>query len=188
MRMLLPPRHGAQIGTSAIPRGAQKASLNDIFVRCASQALRDTPRLNIGFDGREYNQRATADILVIVAREPGLALVEISDPQAVSWEDFQSGMRAAVASKGQRAGRDKGPLLAISNLGMHGVKEFSAIIPKGCTAALAIGAVRPAPVVRNGRLEAGRICTLTLSADHRIVDGVTAARFLGSMKRHLESL
>jgi pyruvate dehydrogenase E2 component (dihydrolipoamide acetyltransferase) len=71
---------------------------------------------------------------------------------------------------------------------MHGAKEFAAIIPPGCTAALAIGAVRDAPVVRAGRLEAGRICALTLSADHRVVDGVTAARFLQSMRNHLESL
>jgi pyruvate dehydrogenase E2 component (dihydrolipoamide acetyltransferase) len=165
-----------------------KASFNDIFVRCASEALRDTPRLNISLHGGEYRQRATADILIVVAREPAMALVEISDPQAASWENFLPAIRAAVAGGGQRAGQGSGPLLAISNLGMYGVKEFAAIIPKGCTAVLAIGAVRPSPVVRDGRLEAGSICTLTLSADHRVVDGVTAARFLGSMKQRLESL
>jgi pyruvate dehydrogenase E2 component (dihydrolipoamide acetyltransferase) len=166
-----------------------RASFNDIFVRCASQALRDTPGLNIRFHGGKYQRRATADIVVVMAREPGLALVEISDPQAAAWVDFLPIMRAAVTGGGRQGVRQgDGPLLAISNLGMHGVKEFAAIIPPGCTAALAIGAVRLAPVIRNGRLEAGSICTLTLSADHRIVDGVTAALFLGSMRRHLESL
>lgn len=81
-----------------------------------------------------------------------------------------------------------GPLLAISNLGMFRVKEFSAIIPPSCTAALAIGAVRDVPVVRDQQVRAGRVATLTLSADHRVVDGVTAATFMQKIQEHLNSL
>lgn len=166
-----------------------RASLNDIFVRCAAQALRETPRLNTRLHNGAYEARATPDILVVVALESGLALVEVSDPQAPTWDVFLQLIRTAM-QKGTRSASGQGPrpLLAISNLGMHGVKEFTAIIPPGCTAVLAIGAVRDAAIVRKGRLEVGRICTLTLSADHRVVDGVTAARFLQSMRHHLESL
>jgi len=152
------------------------ASLNDIFVRCAARArLRDEAHR----------------ILIVVNSASGLALVEAPDPEA-DWDGFIPSMRRAV-QKGRRAFTvasepESRPILAVSNLGMFGVKEFAAIIPPGCTAALAIGAVREAPVVRSGRLEVGRICTLTLSADHRVVDGVTAARFLQNMQHQLKSL
>jgi pyruvate dehydrogenase E2 component (dihydrolipoamide acetyltransferase) len=80
------------------------------------------------------------------------------------------------------------PRLAISNLGMYGVKEFSAIIPPGCSSVLAIGAVREAPVARNGNITVERIATATLSADHRVIDGISAAHFLERMQLHLNSL
>jgi len=80
------------------------------------------------------------------------------------------------------------PLVAISNLGMFGVKQFAAIIPPSCTSALAIGAVREQPAVKNGKLESELVCSLTISADHRVVDGVAAARFLERVQFHLNSL
>jgi pyruvate dehydrogenase E2 component (dihydrolipoamide acetyltransferase) len=170
-----------------------RASLNDIFVRCAAKALFDVPRLNTRLHNGEYQPRATPDILLIIARESGLALVPVLGPQALPWGQFLDVMKIAVqkgllGSAAAANAHGSRPLLAISNLGMHGVKEFAAIIPPGCTSVLAIGAVRDAPVVQNGRLEAGRICTLTLSADHRVVDGITAALFLQRMQHHLSSL
>jgi pyruvate dehydrogenase E2 component (dihydrolipoamide acetyltransferase) len=168
------------------------ASFNDVFVRCAARALHDTPRLNTHLQNGAYTRRSSPDLLVVVAQDAGLALVEIPDPRAAPWEDFLRSMRTAVGKPARSvpspAGSASRPLLALSNLGMYGVKEFAAIIPPGCTAVLAIGAVRHAPVVRHGCLVAGRISTLTLSADHRIVDGVTAARFLERMQHHLDSL
>ncbi len=80
------------------------------------------------------------------------------------------------------------PLLAISNLGMFAVKQFAAIIPPGCTAILAIGAVREEPVAKASQVVVERVCTVTLSLDHRVVDGITAARFLERMQSHLDSL
>jgi pyruvate dehydrogenase E2 component (dihydrolipoamide acetyltransferase) len=161
------------------------ASLNDIFVRCAARSLRDAPRFNMRLEQGAYRQ-GEAGILVVIAREPGLALVEAPDAHT-GWEEFLPRMRAAT-QKGSHAAPAMRPMLAISNLGMFGVKEFSAIIPPGCAAALAIGAVRDAAAVRDGQLQAGRVCTLTLSADHRIVDGVAAARFLQRMQYYLNDL
>jgi pyruvate dehydrogenase E2 component (dihydrolipoamide acetyltransferase) len=161
-----------------------RASINDIFVRCSAMALRDVPRLNMRLHQGVYRQSPTCDILMVVARESGLALVEAADALAGGWETFLPGMRAAVhATRGSSR-----PLLAVSNLGMFGLQEFAAIIPPGCNAVLAIGAVRDAPVVRSGRLEVGRICTVTLSSDHRVVDGISAARFLQMLQHHLNSL
>lgn len=162
-----------------------RASLNDVFVQCAARALRDAPRFHIRFEQGAYRQ-GEAGILLVVAGESGLALVEAPDAPA-AWEEFLPRIKAAI-EKGSSAAPARRPMLAVSNLGMFGVKEFSAIIPPGCTAALAIGAVRDAAVVRDGQIEAGRICTLTLSADHRVVDGVAAARFLQRMQHYLNEL
>jgi pyruvate dehydrogenase E2 component (dihydrolipoamide acetyltransferase) len=155
-------------------------------------ALRDVPRLTIRMDKGVYRQSPTSAILMVVARESGLALVEAPDALADGWETFLRGMKAAVhkdqPSVAGATGLPSRPLLALSNLGMFGLKEFAAIIPPGCNAVLAIGAVRDAPIVRNGRLEVGRICTVTLSADHRVVDGIAAARFLQKLQHHLNSL
>ena len=80
------------------------------------------------------------------------------------------------------------PLLAISNLGMYRVKEFAAIIPPGCTAVLAIGSIRDQVILKEGRPEVVKICSLTLSVDHRVADGITAAKFLERIQVHLNSL
>ena len=119
-----------------------RASINDIFVRCSAMALRDVPRLNMRLHDGLYRQSPTCDILMVVARDSGLALVEAPDPLAGDWEQFLRRMRAPAAM-----GQPSRPLLAMSNLGMYGLKQFAAIIPPGCTPCLAIGAVREAPVV-----------------------------------------
>ena len=75
----------------------------------------------------------------------------------------------------------------ISNLGMYGVEEFAGIINPPESALLAIGAIRETVIVKDGALRAGRVMTMTLSADHRVIDGLIAARFLNRLKAELES-
>jgi pyruvate dehydrogenase E2 component (dihydrolipoamide acetyltransferase) len=162
-----------------------RASFNDVFVRCAAQALGDVPRLNVAYENGTFAQRTAADLLLVVAREPALLLLPVADPRALDWKDFLQRVHDN-ASHGNSV--PAAPLLAISNLGMYGVKEFAAIIPPGCSSVLAIGAVREAPVVRNGAVAIEQIATMTLSADHRVVDGIAAARFLERMQFHLNSL
>jgi pyruvate dehydrogenase E2 component (dihydrolipoamide acetyltransferase) len=161
------------------------ATLNDLFVRCAARSLRDIPRMNVSYCGGTYQQRVAADVLLVVAREPAMILAPMADPSDLSWDHYLSAIRVATEKGSAIAAA---PLLAISNLGMFGVKQFAAIIPPGCTAVLAIGAVREEPVARNGQVVIDRVCSLTLSADHRVVDGVTAARFLERIQFHLNSL
>jgi pyruvate dehydrogenase E2 component (dihydrolipoamide acetyltransferase) len=161
------------------------ASFNDVFVWCAAHALADVPRLNLAFRDGAFEQRSAADVLLVVAREPALLLVPVADSRTLDWKEFIHRMHD---SGGQGNSTPAAPLLAISNLGMYGVKEFAAIIPPGCSSVLAIGAVREAPVVRNGALTVERIATVTLSADHRVIDGIAAARFLERMQFHLNSL
>lgn len=160
------------------------ATYNDLFVLCAARALRDVPRLNVSYSNGTYKQQSAANVLLVVAQEPTMLLVPVSDPAGLSWDVFLQAMRKARLG----ASISAEPLLAISNLGMFGVKQFAAIIPPQCTAALAIGAVREQPAIKNGKLENEIVCSLTISADHRVVDGLAAARFLERVQFHLNSL
>jgi pyruvate dehydrogenase E2 component (dihydrolipoamide acetyltransferase) len=82
----------------------------------------------------------------------------------------------------------EGSTFSISNLGMYDVENFAAIINPPEAAILAVGQIKPTPVVRDGQVVVAQVMTMTLSADHRVVDGATAARFLGEVKRRLENL
>jgi pyruvate dehydrogenase E2 component (dihydrolipoamide acetyltransferase) len=160
------------------------ASWNDIFVRCAAQALKAGDGLIAAGTEAAMGRQGGKDILVISGNEPGLTLVPVPDPSALPWNEFLKFMRESKLS--YPAGFS--PALAISNLGMHGVKQFAAIIPPGCRAVLAIGAVREECSVENGEILVKQICTLTLSADHRVVDGIAAAHFLEGMQHSLDAL
>ena len=158
---------------------------NDLFVMCASRSLEQTPLLRMAYRGGKYEQRTSADILLAVAQEPAFALIPLPDPSKLTWTAFLRAIRRATE---MRIVQDADPLLAISNLGMFGVKEFAAIVPPSCTAIVAVGAVRETVTVKDGVASTELVCTLTLSADHRVVDGVTAARFLQRFQSHLNSL
>jgi pyruvate dehydrogenase E2 component (dihydrolipoamide acetyltransferase) len=168
------------------------ATVNDLLVRAASKALRDVPSLNVSYDDGSYKRKSEADVLLIVAAESGLALVPVADPSRLPWEEYLTQMRRimekAVQGRIAQAPSQIRPLLALSNLGMFRVKDFVAIIPPSCTAVLAVGAIRDEAVVCHGRVEIGRLVSLTLSADHRVVDGITAARFMEKIQEHLNSL
>ncbi len=161
------------------------ATYNDLFVLCAARSLRDNPRLNVSYSKGAYKQHNAADVVLVVAHEPTMLLAPLADPCGLTWDAFLPAVRRATQLSTPSSGA---PLLAISNLGMFGVRQFAAIIPPNCTAALSIGAVRQEPRLKNGKLENEPICSLTLSADHRVVDGVAAARFLERLQFHLNSL
>jgi pyruvate dehydrogenase E2 component (dihydrolipoamide acetyltransferase) len=168
-----------------------RASVNDVFVRAAALALRDVPNLNVRYHEGKLEHRRTADVLLVAAVESGLTLVPIRDPAASSWEVHLTNMRTALESA--KENRVKGsleslPALAVSNLGMFEVKQFTAIIPPGGAAVLAIGSVREEVIVRNKQMSFEEVCTLTLGSDHRAIDGITAAKFLQTLQAHLDTL
>jgi len=158
---------------------------NDLFVMCASRSLRQTPILRVAYRDGKYEQRPSADILLTVAQEPAIVMIPLRDPSELTWNAFLKSVRRATQ---MTVTGDAEPLLAISNLGMFGVKGFAAIVPPSCTAILAVGAVREKVTVTNSAVGTEMVCSLTLSADHRVVDGVTAARFLERMQSHLDFL
>ncbi len=169
------------------------ASANDLFVRVACAALRESPQLNVRYREGKIEQRRSTNVLLVVATDAGLMLVPITDPTSLPWEEYLRSLRRTVEQARQNRISEESvasepPVLAISNLGMFGVGQFTAIIPPTATAVLAIPAIREQPVVRNHQIVIGQVCTLTLCADHRVVDGIIAAKFLEKMQAHVDSL
>lgn len=170
-----------------------KASINALFVRAASKALLESPAFNIIFrEGKYERKNPTGDTLIVVAFDSRLSLVPFPNASNLPWEDFLRSLNRIVETS--RTGHIANgsvaspPLLGLSNLGMFNVKQFTAIIPPGCTGILAVGAVREQLIFRDQQVVTQKICSLTLSADHRVVDGVTAAKFLDRVQTHLNSL
>lgn len=171
--------------------GAVKLSVNDFIVRAAALALREVPEVNASWHEDAIEFHAGADISVAVATDGGLVtpIVRNADVKPLS---------AIAAEIVELAGRAKvnrlkpeeftGGSLTVSNLGMYGIKQFAAIINPPQAAILAVGAAERRPVVDdNGDLKAATVMTVTLSADHRVVDGAVGARWLAAFRALIEA-
>ncbi|NMU89321.1 pyruvate dehydrogenase complex dihydrolipoamide acetyltransferase [Achromobacter ruhlandii] len=171
--------------------GAVKLSVNDFIVRAAALALREVPEVNASWHEDAIEFHAGADISVAVATDGGLVTPIVRDADAKP-------LSAIAAEIVELAGRAKvnrlkpeeftGGSLTVSNLGMYGIKQFAAIINPPQAAILAVGAAERRPVVDdNGDLKAATVMTVTLSADHRVVDGAVGARWLAAFRALIEA-
>ncbi len=173
----------------ALRSAGTRASLNDLLVRACALALVKHPALNAQLAGEEILQYAHADIAIAVATPNGLITPVVRGADRLSVPEIAA--RSADLIQRARAGtltREDiaGGTFTISNLGMYGVDSFDAIINPPQVAILAAGAVRERPVMRAGAVTASTVMTLTLSADHRVVDGAAAGQFLASVAELLE--
>jgi pyruvate dehydrogenase E2 component (dihydrolipoamide acetyltransferase) len=141
--------------------------------RIAGEDLIETPGANIG---------------LAVGMEDGLRVPVLVGAERMSLRQVTEQTRRMIeaAQQGKVEAMGQG-VFTISNLGMYGIEEFSAIINPPEAAILAVGAIRESVIVKDGALRPGRVMTMTLSADHRIIDGLVAASFLGRLKEMLES-
>jgi pyruvate dehydrogenase E2 component (dihydrolipoamide acetyltransferase) len=167
----------------------EKISVNDCIVKAAAFALRQFPNVNASFAGSEIRIHDQVNIGMAVARENGLITAVLRDCDKKPLAQIAREAREVVART--REGRMKpddmmGATFTISNLGMFDVDDFSAIITLPQAAALAVGAVKQQPVVKDGQLAVGTRMKITISADHRVTDGAEAARFLQAIKAVLE--
>jgi pyruvate dehydrogenase E2 component (dihydrolipoamide acetyltransferase) len=167
-----------------------KVSFNDLVVRATALALRQHPSLNSHHVGDEILTFSTADICVAVATDNGLLapVVRCADSKTPA----EIGSEIKALAERARAGsltREEisGGTFTISNLGMFGIDRFDAIINPPQVAILAVAAVAARVVVKHGAPAVEKMATLTLSADHRVIDGAVAARFLDSLKSLLQS-
>jgi pyruvate dehydrogenase E2 component (dihydrolipoamide acetyltransferase) len=169
--------------------GQPKISINDFVIRACALALRQHPGVNASFQGESIRVYHRAHIGIAVALEEGLITPVLRDADsksiaqiAVEARDLAERARARKL----RAPEMSGATFSISNLGMFDVTEFSAIINPPEGAILAVGTVRKQPVVTEDGLGVGRRMMLTISCDHRVMDGAMGARFLQDVKRLLE--
>ena len=167
-----------------------KISINDIIIKVAAAALIQHPQVNASFQEKFVRYYERADVGVAVAIEDGLItpVVRAADQKSLSQ------IAAEVRELAERARSRKlkpeeytGATFSISNLGMFGIDEFTAVINPPEGAILAIGAMSPKPVVRDNEIVIRQIMRVTMSCDHRVIDGATGAKFLQTFKKILEN-
>lgn len=171
--------------------GSVKLSLNDFILRAAARALRDVPEVNVSWNDDAIEFHASADISVAVATEGGLVTPIVRDADIKPLSVIATEM-ADLAARG-RINRLKpqeftGGSMTVSNLGMYGIDQFTAIINPPQAAILAVGAAQRRPQVdTDGEIRAASLMTVTLSADHRAIDGAVAARWLAAFRTLIEN-
>jgi len=168
----------------------RRVSINDFIVRAVALALHEVPEANVAWTDTAMRQFAQADIAVAVATDDGLItpIVRGAEGKSVSQISAEIAGLAERARAGKlQPGEYRGGSFSVSNLGMYGVDEFTAIVNPPQAAILAVGAVRQQPVVENGAPACGSILRCTLSVDHRAIDGALAARWLAAFRKAVEA-
>tara|TARA_Y100000385_G_scaffold201009_1_gene208095 strand:+ start:6033 stop:7289 length:1257 start_codon:yes stop_codon:yes gene_type:complete len=167
-----------------------KISFNDIIVKACAIALKKHPKVNASWHDTYITIHEEVNIGVAVAIEDGLIVPVLKNADwkpmsAISTEVKDLAGRAKI----RKLSMDEmqGNTFTISNLGMFGIDEFTAIINPPSSCILAVSSIVQKPVVKNGELALGNIMKLTLSCDHRVVDGASGATFLNTVKAHLEN-
>lgn len=167
-----------------------KISFNDIVVKASAAALRRHPDINTSWMDDIIRRHGDVNIAVAVAIDEGLMTPVLRHADKKNLRQIASETRElAGLAKDRKLQPEQmeGSTFTISNLGMFGIEEFTAIInpPNACI--LAVGAIRDVPVVKNGEVVPGKRMKVTLSSDHRVVDGAKAAQFLNTLRQMLEN-
>lgn len=166
-----------------------KISFNDMIVKAAALALRKNPQVNSSWLGDKIRINKHVHIGVAVAIQDGLVVpvLRFADYKSLAQLSAETADLAARAKDRKLQPADwEGNTFTISNLGMMGIEEFTAIINPPDACILAVGGIQQVPVVKNGQVVPGNVMKLTMSCDHRVVDGAVGAQFLKNLKEYLE--
>jgi pyruvate dehydrogenase E2 component (dihydrolipoamide acetyltransferase) len=167
-----------------------KISVNDVIVKAAAMALMKHEWVNASYQDKTVRFYEQADIGVAVAIDEGLITPVVRGASLKGLAEISGEIKdLAGKAKAKKLQPEEytGATFSISNLGMMGIKEFTAIINPPEAAIIAIGGANPTPVVRDGQIVVRSIMSVTMSCDHRVVDGATGAKFLQTFKQMLES-
>ena len=167
-----------------------KVSVNDILVRCAAVALMRVPEANVSFAGDTILRHKHADIGIAVALEGGLITPIIRKAEGKGLADIareSKDLAARARDKKLKPQEFEGGSFSISNLGMFGIREFTAVINPPQAAILAVGRGEERVIVEGGEMKTATMMTVTMSCDHRAIDGALGARFLDVFKGLVES-
>jgi pyruvate dehydrogenase E2 component (dihydrolipoamide acetyltransferase) len=179
---------------AAAPKGkdkvpAYKLSVNDFIMKASAMALMKHPDVNASWTDTAILRHKDADVGVAVALDFGLITPIIFKAQTKGLVEISNEVKTLAAlakDKKLKPNQYEGGGFSVSNLGMYGIKNFTSIInpPQSCI--IAVGAGEERPIVKDGKLDIGVVMTVTMSADHRVVDGGTGAKFLQTLKQFIE--
>jgi pyruvate dehydrogenase E2 component (dihydrolipoamide acetyltransferase) len=174
---------------NAIVPENEKLSVNDFIVKAVALALRQFPNLNASLNGNSVVRHGAVNIGVAVSVEGGLLTVVCHDTDQKPLRQISAEVKAMVVRV--REGKVKpddieGSTFSISNMGMYDVENFAAIINPPEAAILAVGSAREIPVAENGAIKSGWRMKATISVDHRVSDGVEAAKFMQALAGFVE--
>ena len=175
---------------SIVDFGGSKVSFNDFVIKAVALALKKHPKVNASWLGDKIRYNHHVHIGVAVAIEDGLVVpvIKFADSKSLPQLNGEVKSLAVKAREKKIQPSDmEGNTFTISNLGMYGIEEFTAIINPPDSCIMAVGAIRQEPVVKNGQIVIGNRMKVTLSCDHRSVDGATGSEFLLTFKQLLEN-
>ena len=177
-----------KINTALESRGV-KVSVNDMIIKAVALALKAVPEANASYTPDGIAIHHNADIAVAVAIDGGLITPIVRKAETKSLADIAKEMKDLAQRARDRKLKPEefqGGTFSVSNLGMFGIKSFNSIInePQGCI--MSVGAGEPRAVVKNGQLAIATVMTVTLTCDHRVVDGSIGAKFIGAFKPLIE--
>jgi pyruvate dehydrogenase E2 component (dihydrolipoamide acetyltransferase) len=167
----------------------EKVSVNDVIVKAAAMSLIKHPFANSSYQDKNIRFYKQADIGVAVAIDEGLITPVVRGANLKGIVEISSEIKSLAEKARSRKLQPEdytGATFSISNLGMFGIKEFTAIINPPEAGILAVGGASPTPVVRDGHIVVRNIMNVTMSCDHRVIDGATGAKFLQTFKQMLE--
>ena len=182
---------GAELRAQLLEMGEQyKVSFNDIVIKAVALALGEHPEVNAHWLGDKIRHFNRIHVAMAVAVEDGLITPVLFDADRMTlWEISEKARELAKKARERRLMPEEytGATFTVSNLGMFGIDQFTAIINPPEAGILAVGGVEEKPVVVNGQLEIRQRMRVTMSCDHRTVDGATGAKFLQTVKRYIEN-
>jgi pyruvate dehydrogenase E2 component (dihydrolipoamide acetyltransferase) len=169
--------------------GETKPTVSDVLTKVCAAALRRHPQVNAHYADETVTRFPTADVGMAVATDRGLVVPVIRGAERLSLAEIAA-VRADLVSRAREAKLKQedleGGTFTISNLGMYGIEQFVAVLNPPQVAILAVGVIEEKPVVVDGDLEIKPMMTLTLTCDHRALDGSVASEFLGTVRTLLE--
>tara|TARA_Y100000385_G_scaffold291623_1_gene370855 strand:+ start:4675 stop:5934 length:1260 start_codon:yes stop_codon:yes gene_type:complete len=169
---------------------AGKVSFNDMVIKAVSLALREHPNVNSSWMGDVIRRNQHVHIGVAVAVDEGLLVPVVRFADGKGMEEIGAEVRVLAQKakdKKLQPAEWEGNTFTISNLGMFGIEEFTAIVNPPDSCIMAVGGIRQVPVVKEGKVVPGNVMKVTLSCDHRVVDGATGAAFLNTFKTYMEN-
>jgi len=165
-----------------------QCSINDFVTKACAKGIREFPALRSRIEGEELVEFNDVNIGIAVGMDEGLVVPVVLGADTLTIKDLSAETRrlAGAAKSGKIENMGKG-VFTITNLGMFGIEQFTAIVNPPEAAILAVGTTRETVIVQDGAMWPGKVMTLTLSADHRVVDGLPAAKFMARLKELLEN-